>query len=362
MINMTIIINMIKYIMYLAGALAMKRVFPLILLVALAPLLSGCNKSKAGTDGGSVELLNVSYDPTRELWKALNKEFTADYAKKTGVQVSILPSHGGSSSQARKVIDGLEADVVTLALWSDTNAIAKAGLIKEGWSERLPNGSLPYSSTIVFVVRKGNPKQIKDWPDLVREGVEVITPSAKTSGNGKLSFLAAWGSVVLRGGSDKEATDFVTQLYRHVPVLDSGARGATTTFAQKKIGDVHLTWENEANFEVHEAKGELEIVYPSISIRAEPRVAVVDANVDRRKTREVAEAYLKFLYTPEAQEIIAKNYYRPYKPEILRKYSSLFQPIELFMIQQIAPDWDEADKRFFSDGGVFDQIYSAPQS
>ena len=332
----------------------------MLLIPVLFPLLSGCNASTAAGDGasGSQELLNVSYDPTRELWKELNKAFIARYKKQTGVQVDILPSHGGSSSQARKVIDGLEADVVTLALWSDTNAISKAGLIKEGWSERLPNGSLPYSSTIVFVVRKGNPKQIKDWQDLTREGVEVITPSAKTSGNGKLSFLSAWGSVVLRGGSDKDATEFVTELYRHVPVLDSGARGATTTFAQKKIGDVHLTWENEAYFEVREAKGELEIVNPPISIRAEPRVAVVDAVVDRKKTRAAAEAYLKFLYTPEGQEIIAKNYYRPYKPEVLRKYADQFQSIELFTIQQIAPNWDEAETRFFGDGGVFDQIYA----
>ncbi len=332
----------------------------MLLIPVLFPLLGGCNASTAAGDGasGSQELLNVSYDPTRELWKELNKAFIASYKKQSGVQVDILPSHGGSSSQARKVIDGLEADVVTLALWSDTNAISKAGLIKEGWSERLPNGSLPYSSTIVFVVRKGNPKQIKDWQDLTREGVEVITPSAKTSGNGKLSFLSAWGSVVLRGGSDKDATEFVTELYRHVPVLDSGARGATTTFAQKKIGDVHLTWENEAYFEVREAKGELEIVNPPISIRAEPRVAVVDAVVDRKKTRAAAEAYLKFLYTPEGQEIIAKNYYRPYKPEVLRKYADQFQSIELFTIQQIAPSWDEAETRFFGDAGVFDQIYA----
>ncbi len=342
----------------------MRRFYPFIALAAVIfPLLLGCNSGRAHTDGESAsqELLNVSYDPTRELWKALNAPFIAHYRKQTGVELDIQQSHGGSSSQARKVIDGLEADVVTLALWSDTNAIAKAGLIKEGWQERLPNGALPYSSTIVFVVRKGNPKQIKDWPDLIRDGVEVITPSAKTSGNGKLSFLAAWGSVVLRDGSEKDAIDFVTQVYRHVPVLDSGARAATTTFAQKHIGDVHLTWENEAHFEVREAKGELDIVYPPISIRAEPRVAVVDANVDRKKTRAAAEAYLKFLYTTEAQEIIAENYYRPTKPEILRKHSELFQPIELFEIRQIAANWDEADSRFFSDGGVFDQIYSAPQ-
>jgi sulfate/thiosulfate transport system substrate-binding protein len=328
-------------------------------IFALSLGLGGCNSSAGSPDRGaeSHELLNVSYDPTRELWKSLNKQFIADYKKQTGVELNIMQSHGGSSSQARSVIEGLDADVVTLAMWSDTDAIAKAGLIKEGWQERLPNGSLPYSSTIVFVVRKGNPKGIKDWQDLVREGVEIVTPSAKTSGNGKLSFLSAWGSVVLRGGSEKDATEFVTKLYQHVPVLDSGARAATTTFAQKKIGDVHLTWENEANFEVREAGGELEIVYPGLSIRAEPRVAVVDANVDRKKTRSAAEAYLKFLYTPEAQEIIAENFYRPYKPEILRKHSQSFQSVELFDIQQIAPDWNSAESRFFADGGVFDQIY-----
>ncbi|MBI3838535.1 MAG: sulfate ABC transporter substrate-binding protein [Planctomycetia bacterium] len=342
----------------------MRRVYSFaILIVSTGLLLPGCGTSKAEADRetASQELLNVSYDPTRELWKSLNKQFIAEYQKKTGVQLDIKQSHGGSSSQARNVIDGLEADVVTLALWSDTNAIAKAGLINEGWQTRLPNGALPYSSTIVFVVRKGNPKQIKDWTDLVREGVEVITPSAKTSGNGKLSFLAAWGSVVLRDGSEKDATDYVTRLYSHVPVLDSGARAATTTFAQKQIGDVHLTWENEAYFEVREAKGALEIVYPPISIRAEPRVAVVDKNVDRKKTRAAAEAYLRFLYTPEAQEIIAQNYYRPHKPEILRKYSNSFPPIELFTIQKIAVDWDEAERRFFHDGGVFDQIYGFGQ-
>ena len=328
-------------------------------LAIAASVLAGCStsKSEADRDTNSRELLNVSYDPTRELWKALNKEFVAQYKKDAGVDLDIKQSHGGSASQARSVIDGLEADVVTLAMWSDTNAIAKAGLIKPDWSSRLPNGSLPYSSTIIFVVRKGNPKGIKDWPDLLKEGVEVITPSPKTSGNGKLSFLAAWGSVTVPGGSEEEATAFVKQLYQHVPVLDSGARGATTTFAQKNIGDVHLTWENEAHLEVQEAKGELEIVYPSRSIRAEPRVAVVDANVDRKKSRDAAEAYLKFLYTPEAQEIIAKNYYRPSKPEVLHKYSNQFKEVELFDINKIANDWDAADDKFFGEGKIFDQIY-----
>jgi len=330
----------------------------LVLLAALA--LPGCNSSKAEADAeGSHELLNVSYDPTRELWRALNQEFIADYKKKTGVELEILQSHAGSSSQARAVIDGQEADVVTLAMWADTNAIANAGLINEGWQERLPNGALPYFSTIVFVVRKGNPKKIQDWKDLIAEGVEVITPSPKTSGNGKLSFLAAWGSVVLRDGSEKDAMDFVTKLYSHVPVLDSGARGATTTFAQKKIGDVHLTWENEAHLEVRESKGELEIVYPPISIRAEPRVAVVDANVDRKKTRAAAEAYLNFLYTPAAQEIIASHFYRPYKPEILHKHSASFQSVALFPIQDIVSGWAGAETKFFDEGAIFDQVYTS---
>jgi sulfate/thiosulfate-binding protein len=359
---MTIILNMIKTLIYLGERTAMDRIHTLIAIVlAATPFLSGCNSSHADSAGdGSHELLNVSYDPTRELWKALNEQFIADYKQHTGVELTINQSHAGSSNQARSVIDGLEADVVTLAMWSDTNAIAKAGLIKEGWEDRLPNGSLPYTSTIVFVVRKGNPKQIKDWSDLVREGVQVITPNPKTSGNGKLSLLSAWGSVVLRGGSEKDAIDYITRLYGHdhLPVLESGARAATTTFAQKGLGDVHLTWENEAYFEVRESGDELEIVYPPISIRAEPRVAVVDANVDRKHTRAAAEAYLKFLYTPAAQETIAKNYYRPSKPEILHKYSKSFQPIELFTIQQIAPNWSEADARFFSEGGIFDQVYS----
>jgi sulfate/thiosulfate transport system substrate-binding protein len=334
----------------------MKRNLLFVVLLTLTGLtVLGCER---GDEKPAVELLNVSYDPTRELWRALNQSFAESYEKETGTPVEIKQSHGGSGSQARSVIDGLEADVVTLAMYTDTDAISKAGLIKEGWQDRLPNGALPYFSTIVFVVRKGNPKGIKDWPDLVRNDVQVITPSPKTSGNGKLSLLAAWGSVVLRGGSEQEAVDYVTKLYQRVPVLDAGARAATTTFAQKGLGDVHLTWENEAHFEVAESGGELEIVYPQISIRAEPRVAVVDKIVDKKKTREVAEAYLQFLYTPEAQEIIAKHYYRPSKPEVLQKHSKSFQPVELFTIQQLGSSWDEAQQRFFADGGVFDQIYT----
>jgi sulfate/thiosulfate-binding protein len=325
------------------------------ILVCFAVLLQGCGGSSGNPE---IKLLNASYDPTRELWKALNEQFIKSHHNKTGNAVSIEQSHGGSGSQARAVIDGLDADVVTLAMWNDTNAIAKAGLIKEGWEERLPNGALPYFSTIVFVVRKGNPKGIKDWPDLVRDDVQVITPSPKTSGNGKLSLLAAWGSIVLRGGSEEDAVKYITELYKRVPVLDPAARADTTTFAQKNIGDVHITWENEAFFEVEESGEQLEIVYPAISIRAEPRVAIVDSNVDRRKTREAAEAYLQFLYTPEAQETIAKQHYRPFKPEVLRKYSDTFQDIELFTIQEISGGWDDAQTKFFADGALFDQIYA----
>ncbi len=307
----------------------------------------------------TVELLNVSYDPTRELWKDLNASFAAQYLKDKGVTVAVKQSHGGSSSQARAVIDGLEADVVTLASFIDTDAIARRGLITGDWSKRLPNDSLPYTSTIVFVVRKGNPKGIKDWPDLVKPGVEVITPNPKTSGNGYLSFFSAWGSVVLRGGSRQDAIDYVTRLYRQVPVLDSGARGASITFVQRGIGDVHLAWENEARLEVAEAKGDLDLVHPPISIRAEPPVAVVDANVDRRKTRAVAEAYLKYLYTDAAQEIIAKHFYRPWSEASLKRHAAAFPPLRLFSIKEIALSFPDAHKQFIAEGGVFDRIYKA---
>jgi sulfate transport system substrate-binding protein len=304
-----------------------------------------------------IELLNVSYDPTRELWRDLNEKFTASYQKDHPEKVTIKQSHGGSSTQARSVIDGLEADVVTLATYVDTDAINKKGLIKDGWLDRLPNHSLPYTSTIIFVVRKGNPKGIKDWKDLVKPGVEVITPNPKTSGNGYLSFFSAWGSVVLRGGTRDDAVKYVTDLYKHVPVLDSGARGATTTFVQKKIGDVHLAWENEAQLEVKEAKGDLDLVYPEISIRAEPHVAVVDGNVDRKGTRAVAEAYLKYAYTDEAQEVIATHFYRPSNEAILKKHADTFPALRLFSVTEIAKDFLDAHKQFIGEGGVFDNIY-----
>ncbi len=318
--------------------------------------MAGCGGSTAG-EQPRVELLNVSYDPTRELWRDLNTRFIKRLRAETGTEVSIKQSHAGSSSQARAVIDGLEADVVTLALWSDVDAIRKRGLIKEGWQERLPNHSLAYFSTIVFVVRQGNPKGIKDWPDIVKPDVVVITPNPKTSGNGKLSFLAAWGSVIRAKGSEQAAREFVTRLYKQTPVLETGARGATTTFAQRGLGDVHLTWENEAHLEVEESGGALEIVYPPHSIRAEPYVALVDVNVERKGTQAIAEKYLKFLYTDEGQETIAQHFYRPTDEKVLAKHSGRFPKINLFSITTIAANWDAAQEKFFADGGVFDAIY-----
>jgi sulfate/thiosulfate transport system substrate-binding protein len=313
----------------------------------------------SGAKPNQIELLNVSYDPTRELWRDLNQAFAHDYEQTTGKTVAIQQSHGGSGSQARAVVDGLAADVVTLALWSDTDALRRRNLLAEQWEERLPHRSLPYFSTIVFVVRKDNPKHIRDWPDLAQPGVGVITPNPKISGNGKLSFLAAWGAVRQRGGTEQDAEEFIRKLYRNVLVLDTGARGSTVTFAQRHIGDVHLTWENEAHLEVQEAKGALEIVYPPLSIKAEPHVAWVDANVERKGTREVAEAYLRFLYTDLGQDIIGKHYYRPIQPEALAKYSAQFPEITLFPITAIVRDWDDAQQRFFADQGLFDRIYAS---
>lgn len=306
-----------------------------------------------------VELLNVANDPTRELWRDINAAFTKAYLAETGVNVEIKQSHASSGSQARAVIDGLAADVVTLAVWPDTDQLRKKGLIKDGWEDRLPNHSLPYTTPIVFVVRKGNPKQIKDWPDLIREDVEVITPNPKTSGNGKLSFLAAWGSVIKNGGTEDQAREFVTKLYQRVPILDTGSRGSTTTFAQKGQGDVHLAFESEAHLETQEARGELEIILPSLSILAEPHVAVVDANVDAKKTREAAEEYLKFLYTDQGQSLIAKHHYRPTNSGQTEKYPDKFPALKLFSITEITSGWPEAQERFFAEGALFDTIYKS---
>ena len=305
----------------------------------------------------SNQLLNVSYDPTRELFKDLNQQFIAQYAKQTGEKLTIQQSHGGSTRQAQAVIDGLPADVVTLALRSDVEALHARGLIADGWAQRLPDNSQPYTSTIVFVVRKGNPRNIKDWPDLVRSGVSVITPNPKTSGNGKLSVLAAWGSIVYRGGSESQALQYLKELYQHVPVLDTGARDATNTFTQEKIGDVHLTWENEALLETEEYRGDLEIVYPPVSIRAEPSVAWVDANVARHKTEAYAKAYLQFLYSGPGQETIAQHGYRPIDPEVLKKHADRLPQIDLFPVTILAKDWDEAQEKFFADNGIFDVIH-----
>jgi len=304
-------------------------------------------------------LLNVSYDPTRELYRAFNEAFALYWAGKSGGQkVTIRQSHAGSGAQARSVIDGLDADVVTLALAYDVEAISKAGLITPGWIKFLPHNSAPYTSTIVFLVRKGNPKGIKDWNDLVKPGIQVITPNPKTSGGARWNYLAAWQYAKAQpGGSDAKAREFVTTLYRNVPVLDSGARGATTTFLERGIGDVLLAWENEAYLALAESKDKVDIITPSLSILAEPSVAVVDRVVDRKKTRAVARAYLEYLYTPEGQEIAAKNHYRPRDEKVAAKYSGAFANVKLFTIDQAFGGWDNAQKAHFADGAIFDQIY-----
>jgi len=318
----------------------------------------------AAAHAANVTLLNASYDPTRELYKDINAAFAAQWKQKTGDTLTINMSHNGSGAQSRAVIDGLDADVVTLALAYDIDAIAdKAKLLPATWQKRLPDNSTPYTSTVVFLVRKGNPWHIKDWPDLVRPGVHVVTPNPKTSGGARWSYLAAWAYAEKRpGGSWDKAKQFVAELYRHVPVLDTGARGATTTFAQRGIGDVLLSWENEAHLALKEAGGEkFEIVYPSNSIQAEPPVAVVDKNVDRHGTRKVAEAYLRFLYTKDAQEIEAKDFYRPRDKAILASHAKDFPNIPLYTIDDVFGGWTKAQQVHFSDGGVFDQIYKPGQ-
>jgi sulfate/thiosulfate transport system substrate-binding protein len=311
----------------------------------------------------SNQILNVSYDPTRELYTALDQAFITQYRKQTGIELHIKQSHGGSGRQARSVIDGTQqADVVSLALMSDVDALRKRGLIAPDWQRRLPNNSVPYTSTIVFVVRKGNPKAIHDWPDLTKGGVAVVTPNPRTSGNGQLSVLAAWGSVTTRGGSQAQALAYIKALLAHVAVSDTGARGAATSFAVEKIGDVHLTWENEALREVAADKDELQIVYPPISIRAEPAVAWVDANVADTKTASYAKAYLQYLFTDAAQEVIAQYGYRPLKPETLAKYADRLPNLALFPITAIAKDWDDAREKFFGDNGILDTISTPPRS
>jgi sulfate/thiosulfate-binding protein len=309
---------------------------------------------------GSVTLLNVSYDPTRELYENYNAAFTKYWKAKTGQDVKINQSHGGSGRQARSVIDGLPADVVTLAMSTDVDGVAKQGkLLPLNWQSRLPDNSAPYTSTIVFLVRKGNPKNIKDWGDLIRPGISVITPNPKTSGGARWNYLAAWAWALRQpGGNDETAKEFVRKIFKNVPVLDTGARGSTTTFAQRGIGDVLLAWENEALLAMKELPpGTVEIVVPSISILAEPTVAVVDKVVLRKGTREVATEYLKYLYSKEGQEIIAKNYYRPRDPEIAAKYASQYPKLELVTIADFG-GWEKAHPLHFGDKGIFDQIYS----
>lgn len=307
-----------------------------------------------------VRLLNVSYDPTRELYQDFNKAFAAHWQQKTGDRVSVKQSHGGSGKQARSVIDGLDADVVTLALAYDIDELADKGrLIPADWQKRLPNNSSPYTSTIVFLVRKGNPKGIKDWDDLVKPGVQIITPNPKTSGGARWNYLAAWGFAAKKYGSDAKAREFVTQLFKNVPVLDSGARGATTTFTERGIGDVFLSWENEAFLAVKElGPDKFDIVVPSVSILAEPPVAVVDKVVDRKGTRAEATAYLQYLYSPEGQDIAGKHYYRPTDPKLAAKYATQFPKINLFTIDSAFGGWANAQKTHFADGGVFDQIFA----
>jgi len=326
----------------------------LTILVTIAAVLTS---SAVAVVAAPTQLLNVSYDPTRELYVAINSAFAKSWKAQSGQDVTIRQSHGGSGKQARSVIDGLPADVVTLALAYDIDEISSRGkLLPANWQARLPNNSAPYYSTIVFLVRKGNPKAIHDWDDLVKPGIKVITPNPKTSGGARWNYLAAWGYGQKTYGSPLKARDFLVKLFRNVPVLDSGARGSTTTFVQRGQGDVLLAWENEAYLAVNQlGKGKFDIVVPSVSILAEPPVAVVDANVDKNGTRKTAEAYLRFLYTPAAQEIIAKNYYRPRNPQVAAKYKGQFPNVPLFTINNFG-GWAKAQTVHFNDGGLFDQI------
>ena len=331
-----------------------------LLIGAGALALAACSQEKgagAGAAASPSKLLNVSYDPTRELYREYNTAFDGWWKSQGHPGVTVEQSHGGSGKQARSVVDGLEADVVTLALAADINAIADKGLIQPNWQSRLPQNSCPYTSTIVFLVRKGNPKGIKDWGDLTRSGVEVITPNPKTSGGARWNFLAAWAYAQDKGGSERAAQRYVADLFEHVPVLDTGARGSTTTFVQRGIGDVLLAWENEAFLAIEElGAGKVEIVVPSLSILAEPPVAVVDTVVDKHGTREVAQAYLERLYAPESQEIIAKHYYRPRDQAVADKYAAKFPKLDLVTIADFG-GWKEAQAKFFADAGVFDKIY-----
>ena len=323
-------------------------------LALAAGLVGGAGAAQAQTT-----LLNVSYDPTRELYQEYNTAFVKHWKEKSGEDITINQSHGGSGKQARAVIDGLDADVVTLALAGDVDQLAKKGnLIPADWQKRLPHGSAPYTSAQVFLVRRGNPKAIRDWDDLVKAGVQVVIPNPKITGNGRYTYLAAWGAVVKRGGSEAQARDFVTRLFKNVPILDSGGRAATNTFIQRKIGDVLVTFENEVLLIKKEIGGDqFDVVYPSISILAEPPVAVVDKVVDKRGTRRQAQAYLDYLYSDEGQELVARHYYRPRSEKILRAHAADFPPLKLFTVSEVFGGWQNAQRVHFADGGLFDQIY-----
>ncbi|MBC3873999.1 sulfate ABC transporter substrate-binding protein [Undibacterium flavidum] len=329
--------------------------------LVLAASLSVSSVLAVSALAADVSLLNVSYDPTRELYQEVNGAFAKYWKAKSGDNVTIKQSHGGSGKQARAVIDGLDADVVTLALAYDIDAVAEKSLLNKDWQKRLTHNSSPYTSTIVFLVRKGNSKSVKDWNDLTKPGVSVITPNPKTSGGARWNYLAAWGyALKQKGGSEATAKDFVKNLYKNVPVLDSGARGSTVTFAERGLGDVLITWENEAYLALKEfGADKFEIITPPLSILAEPPVAVVDKTVDKRGTRKVAEGYLNYLYTDEAQDIIGKNFYRPISEKAAKKYAGQFGKVNLFKIDDVFGGWTKAQKDHFADGGSFDQIYQA---
>jgi sulfate transport system substrate-binding protein len=330
------------------------------LKIVVAVAVVGSSFSAAAAAAEPVELLNVSYDPTRELYQEINSAFAKNWAARTKQQVTIKQSHGGSGKQARAVIDGLPADVVTMGLGYDVDVIAQRGLINRGWQSRLPFNSTPYYSTIVLLVRHGNPKKIKDWDDLIRPGVKVITPNPKTSGGARWNYLAAYGYALRKYASPPKALGFLAKLFRNVPVLDSGARGATTTFVERGQGDVLIAWENEALLSVRDlGKGKVDIVYPSVSILAEPPVAVVDKIVDKHGTRSAAEAYLKFLYSPTGQFIIANNYFRPRNPAVAARFKRQFPNMTLFNINKNFGGWAKAQHAHFDDGGSFDQVFAA---
>ena len=330
---------------------------------SLASLALLATLSVGSVHAAQIELLHVSYDPTRELYQEYNSAFAKYWKAQSGVEVVVSQSHGGSGKQARAVADGLEADVVSLALAYDINAISRSGLIAPDWQQRLANHSAPFTSTVVFLVRKGNPKQIKDWGDLTRDDIAIITPNPKTSGGARWNYLAAWGYALKQSGSEAGAKEYIRQLYQRVKVLDSGARGATTSFVERGLGDVLLAWENEAYLVLNQpgARDQFELVTPSVSILAEPPVAVVDKVAKKHGTEAVANAYLEHLYSTEGQQIAGKHYYRPSNPAVAAQYAQQFAKLELFTVQELEGDWDQAQKKHFARGGVFDQIYQPGQ-